>query len=95
MKIGDKVHVRGTVDEIGADRVLVSFDSLYNARNYMKHEDIVHVETPPLKVGDVVDGFRTPRRIVAICGDRCWVTVLDGDWPPVECRLDEISRAAD
>lgn len=92
MKIGDKAQLRVNIKNISdfGRNVKVEFRGtpVGNLTAWVLAADIVHVETPPLKVGDLVEGLdREEKRIVAIVGCHAWITTLDGDKEPYKCGL--------
>lgn len=82
IRVGDVVHVRGTILQSDFDGRL--WFTAGGVCGWVRPSTIVHVEPRPLAVGDKVvysDGYGSGlAKIVTIVGDKAWVqTVSDLD----------------
>jgi hypothetical protein len=99
VKVGDVVHVRGTVDRMNhaANCIDVSFGAFPAVAPYshwIRADCIVHVEPPPIKVGDRVHAGNPTvvYTIKAIDGDAAWLW-SDATQGHYTVRFDALKRA--
>ena len=82
VKVGDVVHVQGTVTHVGDGWANVHFDGNHARESWTKLSkfSIVHVEPRPLAVGDKVTYLREMRvgTVVYIHRDWAWVDYEPG-----------------
>jgi hypothetical protein len=104
VKVGDVVHVRGTVDAVSSDSVDVGF--VLNKRSYSRWIDldnVVHVEPPSIKVGDRVRHRRSADwanwrsadwTVLAIDGEMLWIKKMSVTVLHISVHRDEVQRCS-
>jgi hypothetical protein len=104
VKVGDVVHVRGTVHDVSSDSVDVGF--ILKKGTYYRWVDldnVVHLEPPPIKVGDRVrhqvsadwaDWRSADWTVLAIDGEMLWIKKMSAPVLHISVHRDEVRRCS-
>jgi hypothetical protein len=98
VKVGDVVHVRGIVVGIHSNGI-AAIDFYVTDTAGPPHQGygvaqaaIVHVESPPLKVGETVQHGSVDWTVLAIDGEMLWIKKMSANVLHISVHRDEVQR---